>query len=144
MKKGFTLLELLVVIIILGILAALGLARYFRVVEKSRSSEARQVIGVIRESAAAYYADNLDLVGFGNSYAGIGAASEDIPVGCRSSHYFSYNAAMSGGGNVIITATRCTAGGKAPNAGAATTIELVVSSIYNGVDDTWQSDPVYK
>jgi len=40
-RKGFTLLELIVVIIILGILASLGFSQYIKMVEKGRSAEAR-------------------------------------------------------------------------------------------------------
>ncbi len=49
-KHGFTLLEIIVVIIILGVLAALALPRLFSNIEFSRSAEALNTIGVIRES----------------------------------------------------------------------------------------------
>lgn len=47
MKKGFTLLELIIVIIIIGILATLGLTQYARMVERGRGAEARQLLGNI-------------------------------------------------------------------------------------------------
>lgn len=49
-KKGFTLLEIIIVIIILGVLAALALPRFFRTVEYSRSSEATGNIQALRGS----------------------------------------------------------------------------------------------
>ena len=55
MKRGFTLLELMVVIIILGVLATLGVMQYQAAIEKSRGAEARQVIGQLRSQCAAYY-----------------------------------------------------------------------------------------
>ena len=39
-KKGFTLLEIIIVIIIVGVLASLALPRFFSTVEYSRSTEA--------------------------------------------------------------------------------------------------------
>lgn len=69
-KKGFTLIEVLVVVLILGILAAIALPSYSRSVEKSRTSEAVQVLSTIalgeqREKLAKYRytnrAEDLDL-----------------------------------------------------------------------------------
>ena len=49
-KKGFTLLEIIVVIIILGVLAGLALPRLFSNVEFSRSAEALNSISILRQS----------------------------------------------------------------------------------------------
>lgn len=46
--KGFTLLELMIVVVILGILVGVALPQYTKTVERSRQNEAVQLLGAIR------------------------------------------------------------------------------------------------
>ncbi len=55
---GFTLLELIMVIVIIGILAALGGPLYFKTVERSRIAEAKRMLGLIRMAQLRYYAEH--------------------------------------------------------------------------------------
>lgn len=54
-QRGFTLLEVLIVVIIIGILAGIALPQYFSTLEKARSGEAAANVGVIRAAADRYW-----------------------------------------------------------------------------------------
>jgi type IV pilus assembly protein PilA len=54
-KKGFTLLEVMIVVIIIGILAAIALPQYIATIEKSRSAEAATNVGTVRTSMDRYW-----------------------------------------------------------------------------------------
>ena len=56
-KSGFTLLELLIVVIIVSILAAVALPRFGRMTRRARSSEAATSVGAALTAEALYYAD---------------------------------------------------------------------------------------
>ena len=57
-KKGFTLVELVIVIAILGILALYAIPKYQGVIKEARSSEARAQLGSVRSALGIYYAKN--------------------------------------------------------------------------------------
>ena len=121
MKKGFTLVELIIVIIIVGILASIGLTQYNKVVEKSRAAEARMILGTLRSAEIAEYNE-------GGAYVTAGSLGVGAPSACATTHYFSYSCTTDG----TCTATRCTTGGKSPTGATAWTKTLTIDGAWGG------------
>ena len=115
--KGFTLLELIVVIIIIGILGAFAFTQYTRVIEKGRSAEARNNLGTLRKLQLAHYQEN------GNYNTNLPTETGLAARSCNTNYYFRYTCATTGD----CTASRCTAGGKAPNVAASDAYQLSLS-----------------
>jgi len=57
-RKGFTLIELMVVVIIVGVLAAIAVPLYLFNVKKSKASEGVALMGSILTAERVYYIQN--------------------------------------------------------------------------------------
>ncbi|MDD5166866.1 MAG: prepilin-type N-terminal cleavage/methylation domain-containing protein [Candidatus Omnitrophica bacterium] len=105
--KGFTILELVIVVIIVGILATVGPVQYTRTIERrGRAAEARTILGQLRSASITYkmergsYPDYIDDI------------SVEAPQNCTSTHYYDYAIGQESGnpGNSLAYAYRCTGG----------------------------------
>jgi len=122
MKRAFTLLEILMVVMIVTILAGIGIPQYLKAVEKGRSVEAKAVLGQIRNAEEAYYAKNgtytsdLTLL---DIEANINTADT-----CTSDYWYKFSIPSADAAGFTARARRCTESGKEPQATTEYSITL--------------------
>ena len=108
-KGGFTLIELMIVVAIIGILAAIAIPNFLRFQLKAKSSEGKTNLAAIRTAEESYFAeygvyvssdpsptalDNNQKTTFAHPNAGLGF--DMIGWEPEGEVYFSYNAAVNG------------------------------------------------
>ena len=138
MKKGFTLLEIIVVIVVLAIMATLAITQYTKMVEKARGSEARLMLGAIRKYQMVM---GLQSGACSSTLADVGIGT-DYPSACLSTHYFTYTISAVSGNMFTAVATRCTISGKVPNYTAAGGTITLLTNFDNGAD-SWTTTAPY-
>lgn len=57
-QSGFTLIELLVVVMLIGIMSAIALSNLFSQIEKARTADAKNTLGMLNRAQQAYYFEN--------------------------------------------------------------------------------------
>ncbi len=97
--KGFTLVELMVVIVIVAILAAIAIPGYTSQIRKSRRTEARNALLDAAGREERFYATN-NYYSVTSSDLGYGTGSWPINVG---NNYYSLSATCTGGGKTPCT-----------------------------------------
>jgi prepilin-type N-terminal cleavage/methylation domain-containing protein len=142
-KKGFTLIELMIVIIIIAVLAVIAMLQYNLAIERSRSAEAKEVLGYLRKTCASLYSRDGNVLNCTPDHLGIGMEEGMVPNECYRSHYFNYSAEESPSfENVMVfTATRCMKYGRKPDAQQSGSVTLTVD--YHNGTDTLSSVGVY-
>lgn len=129
-KKGFTLLELVVVIIIIAILASLGFTQYTKIVERGRASEARTILGQLRTAQEMYQLEYYTGGTYINNFSNLGV---EAPSNCDPLNgqlfYFRYWCITN---PPSCNARRCTSGGKSPPAPTTYDIGLYQNGTFIG------------
>jgi len=81
-KKGFTLIELMIVVAIIGILAAIAIPNFLKFQAKSKQSEAKTNLKAIYTAMTGYYGENNTYNSFNNvNWAPVGTARYTYSVG---------------------------------------------------------------
>jgi len=79
-RKGFTLIELIIVVIAIGILATIAVPQYLKSVERAKSAKAKNALGLISQAEKMYRAEKDAYVNVTNatinSNTGLGAFVE--------------------------------------------------------------------
>ncbi len=125
-KSGFTLLEIIIVIIIIGVLASLALPRFFKTVEYSRATEALSHLSAIRQSVNRCFLT-------ANTYAGCTLANLDVddPSAAAGTH-FTYVVNIPGTAGTPFTVVATRNGFEGTNAGD--TIEIDDTGVKRGTN----------
>ncbi|MBC8473386.1 MAG: prepilin-type N-terminal cleavage/methylation domain-containing protein [Candidatus Omnitrophica bacterium] len=110
MRKGFTLVEVLIVVIIIGILASIAVPQYVTSIEKARSGEAAVNIGSIRTSVDRYWYQNASIT---DDWAYLDIDNPNAVTNALYSYDITDDGTSASTRAYTISATRTSAGGTA-------------------------------
>jgi prepilin-type N-terminal cleavage/methylation domain-containing protein len=124
MRKGFTLVEVIIVVIIVGILVSFALPPFMVTKERALDSEATSVLGLIRDADRAYRMEQSTFYPAAGTDTVISTINTNLRLSIPTTSSWNYSVASTG----IITATRTT--------GPRTPRVWTVSAVAAGTDPT--------
>ena len=106
-RKGFTLLEVMIVVIIIGVLASLAMPRFFSTVEYARGVEAMYAIATIRGSMERCYMMRVSYTGPCANFTSLDVENPGFTPGS----HFTYSVTPADTAYTIIATRNTRAGG---------------------------------
>jgi prepilin-type N-terminal cleavage/methylation domain-containing protein len=123
-QKGFTMIELMVVVVIVGILAAIAIPLYGKYVKNARITEATGRLGEVVTASKAWAQENQDASGNPLWPSGAGGI-----VDLSNTELYSYAITSGGGADASTTPLVLTATGLAGGKMAGVTIVMTIPDI---------------
>jgi type IV pilus assembly protein PilA len=145
-RRGFTLVELAVVIVIIGVLAAFGVPQFLKSVERSKASEAFNYLAAIRSAQERYAAKNgvywsgtIDKIsGSMTSTSGAaGSASEVLDINQTMPKYFSGGSVST---DIVVNSSNALVSGVPHPTWDCTLTRLSTSSSYGAYTVVFDED----
>ena len=117
----------MVTVFIIAILAVIALPQYAKSAEKSRSTEAVNILGKIFDAERGYYLE------FDSYTSNLSRLGVNVPAACNQTYYYNYAVNLTSATTYLCKAKRCNSGGKQPNYSPYNiTIDQVGNLIYDG------------